>query len=132
MPRHFSNTLSSESRTRRIPSGCGSKRMWSPGLTPRDLRISTGTVTWPLLVTFARKEGAGMGLGREDIGAIPYMSDYTPYLVIFSSTEQGLGRLAFQLFLRNPGEERQRPGLEGPEFTSCFQRAEQAAEKGRF
>src|ERR1035437_8404566 len=66
-PRHFSKTFFSASRSTRNPSSCGSKRILSPGLTPRDLRISTGTVIWPLLVTLARKNGAGAVLAVADM-----------------------------------------------------------------
>lgn len=53
MPRYFSKRLLARSGITRMPSSPCSKTNWSPGRTPKALRIWWGTVTWPLLVIFA-------------------------------------------------------------------------------
>src|SRR5207237_8907694 len=50
MPRYFSNGLLVRTGRTRTPPPSLSKSNLSPGCTPSALRISCGTVIWPLLV----------------------------------------------------------------------------------
>src|ERR1035437_723892 len=95
IPRHFSKGFSMVSRTTRMPASCCSKRILSPGLTPRDLRISTGTVICPLLVTLARKICAGPGFAAVAmvVNSLP-LPEYSLLVCRGSIEKQGAIRLS--------------------------------------